>query len=73
MERLEVIRERWVEGEGVGIEPGGDEKNLEAGETIALTQSAIVLENLIGQFLFSKAADAGSGAGTATTAPGGKK
>lgn len=44
----------------VGIEPGGDEKNLAAGETIARTQSAIVLENLIGQFLFNRAADAGS-------------
>ena len=44
----------------VGIEPGGDEKNLEAGTMITQTQSAVVLENLIGQFLFNKAADAGS-------------
>jgi phospholipid/cholesterol/gamma-HCH transport system substrate-binding protein len=44
----------------IGIEPGGDEKNLAAGDTITQTQSAIVLENLIGQFLFSKAADAGA-------------
>ncbi len=39
----------------VGIEPGGDDKNLGAGETIAQTQSAVVLENLIGQFLTGKA------------------
>jgi len=42
----------------VGIEPGGDDKNLAAGDTVAQTQSAVVLENLIGQFLTGKAADA---------------
>lgn len=41
----------------VGIEPGGDEKNLGSGDVITSTQSAVVLENLIGQFLFNKAAD----------------
>ena len=46
----------------IGLEPGGDDKNLEAGQTIAQTQSAVVLENLIGQFLTGKAADAGSAA-----------
>ncbi len=50
----------------VGLEPGGDEKNLGPGDTIKQTQSAVVLENLIGQFLFSKAAEAGSGAGGAS-------
>jgi phospholipid/cholesterol/gamma-HCH transport system substrate-binding protein len=44
----------------VGLEPGADEKNLQAGTTITRTQSALVLENLIGQFLFSKAAEAGT-------------
>ncbi|HEY1226767.1 MAG TPA: outer membrane lipid asymmetry maintenance protein MlaD, partial [Ramlibacter sp.] len=34
-----------------------DEKTLAAGDTIASTQSAVVLENLIGQFLYSKAAE----------------
>ncbi len=41
----------------VGIEPGGDTNNLATGDKIKMTQSAIVLENLISQFLFSKAAD----------------
>ncbi|MFM1989872.1 MAG: hypothetical protein RJA99_2829 [Pseudomonadota bacterium] len=41
----------------IGLEPGGDDKMLAAGDTIRMTQSAIVLENLIGQFLFSKAAE----------------
>ncbi len=39
----------------VGFEPGGDDKNLAAGENVAQTQSAVVLENLIGQFLSAKA------------------
>lgn len=46
----------------VGIEPGGDEKNLADGDLVTQTQSAVVLENLIGQFLFNKAADGGQGA-----------
>ncbi len=41
----------------IGLEAGGDEKMLGAGDTISMTQSAIVLENLIGQFLFSNAAE----------------
>lgn len=44
----------------IGLEPGADEKNLAAGDTIRQTQSAVVLESLISQFLFNKAADAGS-------------
>jgi phospholipid/cholesterol/gamma-HCH transport system substrate-binding protein len=41
----------------IGLEAGGDENNLAAGDRIKMSQSAIVLENLISQFLFSKAAD----------------
>jgi phospholipid/cholesterol/gamma-HCH transport system substrate-binding protein len=41
----------------VGLEAGGDEKLLAAGDQIKLTQSAVVLETLISQFLYSKAAD----------------
>jgi len=43
----------------IGIEPGGAEANLVAGDVIKQTQSAMVLENLISQFLFSKASEAG--------------
>ena len=39
----------------VGFEPGGDEKLLENQSEIRHTQSAMVLEQIIGQFLFSKA------------------
>ncbi|UXU88188.1 outer membrane lipid asymmetry maintenance protein MlaD [Burkholderia sp. S-53] len=52
----------------IGLDPGGDTEMLKAGDTITMTQSAIVLENLIGQFLYSKAADAG-GAKPASGAP----
>lgn len=41
----------------IGFDAGGDEKMLKAGDTIGKTQSAVVLEKLISQFLFSKAAD----------------
>jgi len=41
----------------VGLQAGGDTVNLKTGETLKLTQSAIVLESLIGQFLYSKAAE----------------
>jgi len=44
----------------VGIEPGGNEKNLAPGDVITQTQSAVVLENLISQFLYNKASDGGS-------------
>ena len=41
----------------VGLEPGADDKNLNPGDTIKMTQSAVVLENLIGQLIYSKAAE----------------
>ena len=39
----------------IGLEAGGDDKKLQPGDRITITQSAVVLEKLIGQFLFSKA------------------
>lgn len=44
----------------IGLEAGGDADMLASGGKITQTQSAIVLENLISQFLFNKAADKGS-------------
>ena len=41
----------------IGIEPGGDETYLASGDQIQMTQSAIVLENLISQFIYSKATE----------------
>ena len=41
----------------IGLEAGGDSANLASGESLKLTQSAVVLEKLISQFLYSKAAE----------------
>lgn len=41
----------------VGLAAGGDAVKLRNGDTLKITQSAVVLENLISQFLFNKAAD----------------
>ena len=46
----------------IGLDPGGDPQMLADGGTVGKTQSGIVLEKLIGQFLFDKAAN-----GTAAT------
>ena len=46
----------------VGLDAGYAEKTFASGDTIKQTQSAIVLESLISQFLFSKAADSGAAA-----------
>jgi phospholipid/cholesterol/gamma-HCH transport system substrate-binding protein len=41
----------------IGLEAGGDENMIVQGSKLTQTQSAIVLENLISQFLYSKASD----------------
>ena len=41
----------------IGLEPGADDKKLVGGDKVTLTQSAVVLERLIGQFMFGKAAE----------------
>lgn len=56
----------------IALEAGGDSKNLVNGDKIQLTQSAVVLENLISQFLYNKASDAPKNSSTqgATAIPG---
>jgi phospholipid/cholesterol/gamma-HCH transport system substrate-binding protein len=44
-------------GQYVGVGPGASETFFNDGDRIQFTQSAIVLENLISKFLFSKAAE----------------
>jgi phospholipid/cholesterol/gamma-HCH transport system substrate-binding protein len=41
----------------IGLEAGGDSAMLAPGGTLTLTQSAVVLENIIGQFLYRSAAE----------------
>lgn len=59
---LKILTSGLLGEQYIGIEAGADEKNLVAGDVIKSTQSAVVLENLISQFLFSKAADTNSSA-----------
>jgi phospholipid/cholesterol/gamma-HCH transport system substrate-binding protein len=56
---LKILTSGLLGEQYLGIEPGADEKTLVAGDTISSTQSAMVLESLIGQFLYSKAAEGG--------------
>ena len=44
----------------VGLEAGGDSAMLKDGDVAKITQSAVVLEKLIGQFLYNKAAEGGA-------------
>jgi len=54
------IRTSGLRGEKyVGLGPGGEEEVLKEGDTIRLTQSAVILEQLIGQLLYSKASEGG--------------
>lgn len=61
---LKILTSGLLGEQYIGIEAGADEKNLAGGDTIANTQSAVVLENLIGQFLYSKAAEGPATPGT---------
>ena len=62
---LKVLTSGLLGEQYVGIEPGGDEKNLASGDVITQTQSAVVLENLIGQFIYNKAAEGSQPSGQA--------
>ena len=57
---LKILTSGLLGEQYIGIEAGSDDKTLVANDTIGTTQSAVVLENLISQFLFNKAADGGS-------------
>ena len=59
---LKILTSGLLGEQYIGIEPGADSANLAAGDTISSTQSAVVLENLISQFLYNKAAGSSSSA-----------
>ena len=54
---LKILTSGLLGEQYIGVEAGADDKMLVAGDVISTTQSAVVLENLIGQFLYNKAAD----------------
>jgi phospholipid/cholesterol/gamma-HCH transport system substrate-binding protein len=61
---LKILTSGLLGEQYLGLEPGAADKNLVAGDTISSTQSAVVLENLISQFLYSRAAEGGDAQGS---------
>lgn len=63
----EITSESLLGGKYVSLSPGGDERNLQPGQTITITQSSINIESLLGKFIFSAsnlAANSGGKAGS---------
>ena len=50
-----ILTQGLLGAQYVGLEPGAEEEYLKEGDRIEITQSAVVLEQLIGQLLFSRA------------------
>ena len=50
-----ILTQGLLGAQYVGLDPGGEESFLKQGDRLQITQSAVVLEQLIGQLLFSKA------------------
>ena len=60
---LKILTSGLLGDQYIGLEAGADEQNLADGDTVTATQSAVVLENLIGQFLYGKAEESAAGTG----------
>ena len=54
---LKILTSGLLGEQYIGIEAGSEADNLANGDRVQSTQSAVVLENLISQFLYNKAAD----------------
>jgi phospholipid/cholesterol/gamma-HCH transport system substrate-binding protein len=63
---LKILTSGLLGEQYLGVEAGADEKKLVDGDKVSTTQSAVVLENLISQFLFSKAAEPAAPAAAAS-------
>ena len=50
-----ILTQGLLGAQYVGVEPGGDEEYLKDGDEIEITQSAVVLEQMLGQFLYGQA------------------
>lgn len=59
---LKILTSGLLGDQYIGIEAGAADDNLGAGDVVTTTQSAMVLENLIGQFIYNKAAEGKPGA-----------
>ena len=56
---LSILTAGLLGDQFLGIDPGGDVDNLVDGDRVRITQSAIVLEKVIGQFLYGKMSEGG--------------
>jgi len=56
---LKILTSGLLGEQYIGIEPGGDPESIGPGAVITQTQSAVILENLISQFLFNSASSRG--------------
>jgi len=63
---LKILTSGLLGEQYIGIQAGYADNKLAAGETITNTQSAVVLENLIGQMLFKNAASSSDASGSAS-------
>ena len=70
---LKILTSGLLGEQYIGVEAGASDKNMASGDVIKQTQSAVVLENLISQFLYSKAADSSSGTATAPSSAAAEK
>jgi len=64
-----ILTEGLIGGQYIGISVGADDTMLKDGSEIEQTQSALVLEDLISKFLFSKATEPTPAATGAASAP----
>ena len=58
---LKILTSGLLGDQYIGIEAGADEHHLAEGDQVSATQSAVVLENLIGQFLYGRAEEGAGG------------
>lgn len=69
---LKILTSGLLGEQYIGIEAGAEDKLLVNGDKVSATQSAVVLESLISQFLYSKASEGVPGS-SATNGAGSKK
>ena len=60
---LKILTSGLLGEQYIGVEAGADDQNLAGGDNVTQTQSAVVLENLISQFLYNSAANNASSGG----------
>ncbi len=65
-----IVSESLLGGKYISLSPGGDETDLQPGQTITITQSSVSLEELLGKFIFSVTNLNSAKSGQSTGQPG---